>query len=270
VFYGLFTLFVAVSVLKKYVFLNVSDFPLRARFMVYGASSFLNYPIVYSVVLFLHSFLGFRRQKALALFFGALMVFYVAIFVPPIGASLREAERTIHLGPGFLVAASVYQSAFAYALVVGLAFLGRIHRTGERVFLIGLLVFGVVGFIETLVSFVASFTNPSIPLDSDRSGFLFSTIPYGLYGLFLIVYFARGDLRPVTAAAESIQRFRAQYGISERENEIVLRVLRGKSNAEIGGELFITVATVKSHLHNVFRKAGVRSRYGLIHKIRTV
>jgi DNA-binding CsgD family transcriptional regulator len=270
VFYGLFTIFVAVSVLKKYVFLNVSDFPLRAKFLVYGVSSFFNYPIVYAAILFLHDFYGFRHKKALALFFGALTFFHVAICIPSIGASLQESERAIHLGPGYLVAASVYQVSFAYALGVGLAFFGRIRRTGERIFLVGLLVFAIVGFVETFASFVGNLANPSIPLDSGKGGFLFSTIPYGLYGLFLLVYFFRGDLKPAAAGEESIRRFSSQYGISERENEIVLRVLLGKSNAEIGSELFITVATVKSHLHNIFRKAGVRSRYGLIHKIRAV
>lgn len=268
-FYGLFTVFVAVSVLKKYVFLNISDFPMRARYVIYGISSSMSYPIVYSSTLFFHGVYRLRRRRALAVFFGGLMVLYLAAVIPPFGASLQETERAIRLGPGFLAAALVYELSFAYTIVIGGVFLHRIRETGLRIFIIGLLIFAVVGFMETAGSLIGNFSHPLVPLESEPGGFLFSTIPYGLYGLFLIVYFMRGDLKPVTAQAEAVDRFRTRYGISERENEIILGVLRGKNNAEIGKELFISVATVKSHLHTVFRKSGARSRYGLIHKIRT-
>ena len=52
-------------------------------------------------------------------------------------------------------------------------------------------------------------------------------------------------------------------GLSPRERQIALRVLEGKDNAAIGGEMFIGRRTVESHLYNIYRKLGVKNRLQL-------
>ncbi|WP_312978982.1 response regulator transcription factor [Corynebacterium sp.] len=48
--------------------------------------------------------------------------------------------------------------------------------------------------------------------------------------------------------------------LSARELEVLQAVSQGKSNRDIGSELFLSEATVKSHLAHVYDKLGVRSR----------
>jgi DNA-binding NarL/FixJ family response regulator len=48
--------------------------------------------------------------------------------------------------------------------------------------------------------------------------------------------------------------------LSDREEEIVGAVARGRTNQEIADELFISVSTVKSHLANIQTKLGLRNR----------
>ena len=48
--------------------------------------------------------------------------------------------------------------------------------------------------------------------------------------------------------------------LTAREEEIVRAVSRGRTNAEIGAELFISLSTVKTHISNVQTKLGVRNR----------
>lgn len=48
--------------------------------------------------------------------------------------------------------------------------------------------------------------------------------------------------------------------LSAREREILTEVARGRSNREIARALFISEATVKTHLVHVFTKLGVESR----------
>jgi DNA-binding NarL/FixJ family response regulator len=53
-------------------------------------------------------------------------------------------------------------------------------------------------------------------------------------------------------------------GITEREREVLTLVGRGRSNSEIADELFITVATAKSHVARLFTKLGARDRVQLV------
>ncbi|AZL10594.1 response regulator [Brevibacterium aurantiacum] len=48
--------------------------------------------------------------------------------------------------------------------------------------------------------------------------------------------------------------------LTRRERDVVKLLATGASNAQIAQELFVTEATVKSHLVNVFTKLGVESR----------
>jgi DNA-binding NarL/FixJ family response regulator len=48
--------------------------------------------------------------------------------------------------------------------------------------------------------------------------------------------------------------------LSPREREILLLLSRGYTNAQIGGELFISEKTVRNHVTKIFGKLGVRTR----------
>jgi DNA-binding NarL/FixJ family response regulator len=75
---------------------------------------------------------------------------------------------------------------------------------------------------------------------------------------------ARGEtiLAP-SVAARLVSRVRQPAttpSLSAREVEVLSRVGRGLTNAEIGRELYITEATVKTHLLRIFNKLGVSDR----------
>ena len=52
--------------------------------------------------------------------------------------------------------------------------------------------------------------------------------------------------------------------MSAGEIEVLGLVADGKSNRDIGRELFLSEATVKSHLVHIFTKLGVSSRNGAV------
>jgi DNA-binding NarL/FixJ family response regulator len=74
---------------------------------------------------------------------------------------------------------------------------------------------------------------------------------------------ARGEtvLAPAVAA-KLVSRLRSPAAppLTPREREVLALVARGLANAEIGRELFISEATVKTHLVRVFGKLGVDDR----------
>lgn len=49
-------------------------------------------------------------------------------------------------------------------------------------------------------------------------------------------------------------------GLSEREREVLVLIARGRGNAEISRELFLSLKTVQNHASNVFRKLRVADR----------
>lgn len=58
--------------------------------------------------------------------------------------------------------------------------------------------------------------------------------------------------------------------ISQREYDVILKMLDGKNNTEISNELFVSINTIKSHLKNIFVKLNVRSRSEAISVINNI
>jgi DNA-binding NarL/FixJ family response regulator len=52
--------------------------------------------------------------------------------------------------------------------------------------------------------------------------------------------------------------------LTEREREVLALVARGMSNAEIGGHLYLSAATAKTHVGRLLAKLGARDRAQLV------
>ncbi len=94
-----------------------------------------------------------------------------------------------------------------------------------------------------------------VPLDS------------GQFGYHSVCYML--SIIPEKLAKREIPNCRSgdKFGLSARELEVLVLVLKGCTNQEIANDLFITTHTVKTHLQNIFKKMGVNNRTGLCHKV---
>jgi len=268
IIYALYTLMLVLVVLKKYLFVNVETYSGWSWYTISGIYQLLDFGVVVAT---LHYFLEahqFRYGRRIAAGFLFLMLICGGLIFSPLGATLDEGKNMIHFGVGYWIAIGWNAVAFTCAIVLGYWLLLRAWNTDKRTFLLGLLVFASVGYAESIVSFISDFGMTSAILTNER-GFLYSSVPYALYGVFLIIYFLRYPISVPLRSNELPAEFLTKYGITERERELIIKVMQGKSNADIARELFISLPTVKTHLHNIYKKLGVDSRYDLLARVQS-
>lgn len=69
------------------------------------------------------------------------------------------------------------------------------------------------------------------------------------------------ETSPASSAVEKL-------GLTARELDVVRLIAQGRSNAEIAEELFVSDATVKTHINHIFSKLGARDRTQVVIKAR--
>ena len=62
---------------------------------------------------------------------------------------------------------------------------------------------------------------------------------------------------PMAEKPDEAARF---YGLSPRERDVLFLLMEGRTNEQIGEELFISLSTVKTHVSRIFEKTGAKNR----------
>lgn len=73
-----------------------------------------------------------------------------------------------------------------------------------------------------------------------------------------------GEARSASTMDSLCKRFCGKYKLSQREGEILVPLLAGKTARPIAEELSVGTATVKSHIYNIYKKVGVHSQKDLM------
>lgn len=112
-------------------------------------------------------------------------------------------------------------------------------------------------------------------MSAGASGFLLKDLPKGRLAESIRAVAAGDTLLDPVLTRRLVERFvcrppvsvgvpKALAELSDRELEVLRKVAGGFSNAEIAERLFVSPATVKTHVAAILRKVGVRDRVQLV------
>lgn len=66
---------------------------------------------------------------------------------------------------------------------------------------------------------------------------------------------------------DKVDSVAGQYGLSARQQEVLVFLAQGRNAQYIAGQLCITVATAKTHIYNIYLKLGIHTQQELLDMI---
>jgi len=225
---------------------------------------FMNFPfVVLSIYLFLYSMRGFLEKENLPTFNKFYFSFWIAAFLAQVLLTKNyfdtNDDRLLSYFYQIINLISIFGFCFIalYILVKSRDLSDLNQRNAAKN--LGLIYLLCFGFVFTVTSkFILPYF---VPFKVLVIIFLFFTLNLPPL-LYLRFYFNKYYLEPLAQPETEgeLQGFFSKYEISKREQEIILLMLKGKSNNDIMKELFISLHTVKNHIYNIYQKLEVKNR----------
>ncbi len=249
---------------SAYASTNLLSFTAQYEYTVYAkalgsASRLSQLGIVYALFAIAHGFGGRRPSRSVNVIFGVitalLLVSYVVTGILPEGSALGLWIGWAQLTVFYLAALAIIGS------LLGLIISSRhiqsvVERKAVQVFGISYLSLYAVFVLTRFLPIEVRFPPNALAL------LMINLVPFlWLARIFPDAYLATP---PSVENREAFDRFCQDHGLTPREAGVLKLILQGRSNADIGKELFISIHTVKNHITNVYCKMGVRSRWQLI------
>ena len=256
-----------VSDLASEVLRDISPQGMQTVYALFGLVAF---PLLAIALYFFLAFIAGILDESIS---PPLRTAYVILWIVLFAAFLIRIQLALkQKNPGISQILNLVSGAVIILLpIIALIYLmlrtgcGSRNREGK-----GLTTFGVIS-LASHVLFLAAFSF------SQAGSSLRWAVPFCLFLANLAPVLALRKVlsrygRPILPEAFAdprMQRFRSRFQLSAREAEVLDLLLKGKSNKDIEGDLFISHHTVRNHVHNIYQKLDVSSRLQLMHLVRT-
>jgi DNA-binding CsgD family transcriptional regulator len=222
--------------------------------------------------MFIRSILDFLNKKAstsfLVIYFFILtsaFVLYGVYMIRLTRFQLGEYQKLILIQRWAFAVFMItfYLSAYLYILI-------STRRLSDQPSKKFIRVFGS-WYMAFMILCILSLTFTSYRLISHQVFFLiflsWHLIPLLFMNIYLNKYERQEHILPNDFEAR-LRAFAAEHDISRRECDVVRLICRGLANQEISDSLFISLQTVKDHIHRIFVKTGVKNRVQLTNMLR--
>jgi DNA-binding CsgD family transcriptional regulator len=248
------------AVIIRYFELNAFEIYFSLR-MVFGFSRRLvHYSVMASLIVFIHNFfkVSYKKQGNTAAVIMGIILLFADTFTPQSMVINKEIITTSY----FPVHDFIFYGSIIYCIITGILYYGKNENEKGKVLVKYLIITGII-FLPFLIL--------------DELGIFFFGINYNPYcyiALSLITinycikyhlfefYIVRKEAGELNTELTDV--YLEKHGISRREKDIILEILKGHSNKKIGEILFISVSTVKKHIYSIFKKLNISNRYQLM------
>lgn len=258
-FYTPFTLLVILNVLLFYIRFNVPEINIELReTLEYLEHPVALYLVMVTVPVFVHYLASVPHASIPNILFGTLAILMLISY--HVFESLSTAHPSIGR-VGELLEDTIFVGVMLYSLISG----ARYSRKQQEPFK---KRFGKIFFILFVIFFPGIISDTFL---SEVTLFRFYPILYCSFSLVLTYQFLRHYHDVRSARAEQLsevtlpaETFFDHYKISAREKEVIVFIVQGQNNQQIGETLCISLNTVKTHVRNIYQKLKVNSRQELI------
>lgn len=132
---------------------------------------------------------------------------------------------------------------------------------------------GLVTAVLLPLLFILKFIEKELPFLPDLNQFRILPVIYLLWSLMLLSL----RIRTITTFPavelsldkDEMEKLCEKLAISPRESQVLKLLVMGKTYIQIAQELFISLATVKTHINRIYKKAGVASKVELIFLVKS-
>jgi DNA-binding CsgD family transcriptional regulator len=246
----------------SYVNLNVADPDFGLLLFITAVSLLSAFLFMFAAPYFAHALVSETPARSKNMIAGVFAVTGLVCMVLSLRVNLDAETITQERGVWMYLSLSLFFLAIAYSICVKVLSLKRLDETTRRI-VRNLTILSVLFFPGAVFD---------VYLSARFQVMAFLPLFYCIFSVLSTVCITKRYLVQLASMSSGldesvVDEVFVRAGISAREREIILLMSKGLGNKDIAERLFISGNTVKTHVRNIFKKMGVKSRFELIMKL---
>lgn len=222
--------------------------------VIYSLESFC----VITIPMLVNELFDVKYRRIINLLFLALLIVALALIAIPYLQSRLNDGTQIETIPEFVIYRGVIGLTHLYGLMVFALRIRWVNNRYDRRFYTASMIFALIIYSQSVVPIFRIFPENLI---------VYAAASF-FWNLLFIKYLVERYLNAPPLTSNAFEMIMAKHKITEREKELLLLLVQGLTNNEIGAKLYISEGTVKTHIQNIYKKLGVRNRVQLFHLLK--
>jgi DNA-binding CsgD family transcriptional regulator len=268
--YIAFTVFIFSNSLNYYINLNIHGAGIYANMLLVVIEIISIHMFFLFFPLFIRNFFSVKLSKVLnityilvpALSLIIFLIVFYRFYLPDTTINVNESITSFPIAS---ICNGIFAVIILYTVLISILYFKKLNNGILQQIIISNLILILIFFFGAFIVLLFQFAKDLISSINIKIYLLpgFYILWNILSGYYCLKYYLF-ETSSFSAQGFSLERFVQTYDLTGREVEIVQLLIRGCGNAEICDELSITLPTVKSHISNIFKKAGCSRRTELL------